>query len=304
MLQKGLLEIFALAALWGPSFLFIKVATRDIAPFTLVSLRVGLAALLLYVVLKIKNFRLSRNPRLWGHCFILGFFANGFPFVCFSYSLIHIPSSLSALINGTVPVLTVLLANLFLEDERLTWNRAVGVMLGLSGFLVLFFPLILNTETEIAVRGLGILLSFLGTCSYAVGIVYAKKYVKKEEPLGVSVLQLATTLSYLIPLACFVEAPLEWAEIALSSWAAVLGLAVLGTMLACILYYRIIARYGATALSMVTYLLPLFGTVLGVVFLKETITLYFYLAGFLILCGILVLNGVISLPIRITAISR
>jgi len=291
MIQKGLLDIFCLAMLWGPSFLFIKIAMRDLAPLTIVTLRIGLGGLFLFIVLKLKKIALPRDKRLWKHGFILGLFANSFPFICFSFAVLYIPTSLSALINGTTPVLTVLLANAFIEDERLTWNRTVGVLIGLSGFMVLFLPKLMGFDAEF--DSLGMFLSFLAAASYAIGIVYARLHVQKSPPLVIPTLQLLTSLLYLIPLAFIFEAPSDVFDASISTWGAILGLSVLGTMLAYIMYYRIINKYGATALSMVTYLLPILGTLLGVIFLEETITPPFYIATIFIMMGVMVMNGLI-----------
>lgn len=295
MMFKGLLDIFILAMLWGPSFLFIKISVGDIPPLTLVALRISLGALLLFLVLKFKHVRLSGDPRLWWHCFLLGFFVNGLPFICFNYSLVRIPSSLSALINGSTPVLTILLANAFLKDERLSWQSGIGVAIGLSGFLVLFLPAVLGVNIDFDMFGM--LLSLMGSSSYAIGMVYARKHIQKAPPLVMPMLQLLTSLSYLIPLAFIFESPiLHIRSASLVAWGGVMGLAVFGTLLAFIMYYRIIARQGATAVAMVAYLLPIVGTILGVVFLKEKVSVYFSIAACLILSGVLIVNGVIPLP--------
>ncbi len=293
--QKGLLDIFILAALFGPSFLFIKLAVQDISPITLVTLRVGIAGLLLFTLLKIKNTPIPRDLKLWKYCFILGFFVNGLPFICFCYSLTLIPSSLSALINAMTPVLTVFLANTFLQDERLTWNRLLGVILGFAGFMVLFLPALLQSDLEIS--PLGIILSFLGATCYAIGAVYARRYTLQAPPLVIPTLQLLITVLYLLPLAFIFEAPLMVLEAPLQGWLAVLGLAIFGSMLAFIMYHRIVSKYGATAVSMATYLLPIFGAILGVTFLNESIDINFVFAALLILCGVGVVNGMIPIPV-------
>jgi len=289
-LQRSLLEISILALLWGPSFLFIKIAVQEIAPLTLVAVRISLAVGLLYSVLKLKAIRLPSDRRLWMHCFMIGIFANGLPFICFNYALMHIPTSLSALINGMTPVLTVLLANLFLVDERLTKERIVGVVLGVAGFIVLFLPALLGQAEQFDLKGVA--LSGIGASCYAVSIVYARKYVNKTPALVAPMLQLLSSLTYLIPLAFIFENPLPLLHSAsVTAWSAVLGLTVLGTLLAYIMYYRILQEYGATSLSMVTYLLPIIGTLLGVIFLKEVLTLSFMIAASLILGGVLVVTG-------------
>jgi drug/metabolite transporter (DMT)-like permease len=297
--HKGLLEILLLAMLWGPSYLFIKIAVSDIAPLTVVALRTFIGVLLLYVVLQFRKVRLWEYRKLWVHFFVIGIFANGLPWICFNFAIQTISTSLSALINGTTPVLTILLANRFLKDEQLTWGRGIGAIVGLIGFCVLFFPAVFNAiqRTDAALDIQGILLSFIASSSYAIGIVYVRKNLPSVPPLVAPVIQLFSSLIYLIPLACIFESPLLTIPSAsLLSWLGVLGLAVFGTALAFIMYYRIIERQGATAVSTVTYLLPIFGTILGVVFLKETIDMQFCIAAVFIFSGVLIVNGVIALP--------
>lgn len=298
--HKKLIDILVMAALFAPSFLFIKLSVQEISPITVIALRVGLASLMLLVFLKIRNISIPKDYKLWKYCFILGFLINGFPFVCYSYSLSLIPTSLSALINGLTPIVTVFLANFFLLDERLTLRRTLGVILGFSGFVVLFLPAILQTDGDYNL--IGILLSFIGAIFYAVGAVYARKYVQKSPPLVAPTLQLLSSLIYLIPLAIFMEAPKqELLEASWVAWSSVLAVALLGTALAFIMYHRIVAEQGATALTMAMYLLPIFGTAIGVVFLDENLTIHFIMAGALILFGVGIVNGIINIPKRWSA---
>jgi drug/metabolite transporter (DMT)-like permease len=298
-LQKGLLDILILAMLWGPSYLFIKIAVSDIAPLTVVALRVIIGVSLLYTVLKLRKLRLWDYRKVWWHCFVIGIFANGIPWICFNFAIQTISTSLSALINGTTPVLTIILANIFLKDEQLTWNRGIGVIVGLAGFCVLFLPAVFRSlqGTDVGMDVQGILLSFIASCSYGVGMIYVRKNLPPVPSLVAPVMQLSSSLIYLVPLAFIFETPVFMIQSAtLPSWLAVLGLSVFGTALAFIMFYRIIERQGATAASSVTYLLPVFGTVLGVTFLEETVNMQFGIAAVLILSGVLIINGVIRLP--------
>jgi len=299
--QKGLLDIFVLAMLWGPSFLFCKVAVRDVSPLTIVAIRILLGTLFLFCFIKLKNLRFSRDPKLWMHCFILGIFANGLPFICYTYAVIYIPTSLSALINGTVPILTVILANLFLSDERLNWNRAIGVLLGMTGFLVIFLPSLLGNGSEQGFDKTGIVLSLLGSSCYGIAAVYARKYVKNAPAYTSPCIQLLLSLIYLIPLAFIFETPSDLLLASKETWASIIALGLFGTTLGYIMYYRIVRSQTATSLSMVTYLIPIVGTTLGLLFLNETVGIHFCIAALLILSGILVVNGVIRLPTRVLA---
>lgn len=287
-----MLNILLLASLWGPSFLFTKIAMAEIAPLTFVSLRISLAALLLLAVLKFKKIPLPRDPKLWGHCFFMGIVASSLPFTLFGFSLEHIDSSLTALINGTTPIAAILLAHYFLNDEKLTGYRLMGIVLGFSGFMILFLPTLL--EGNMAGDGFGMLCSLGASLCYAIGMVYAKKHIKvPEEPIILPTMQLVTSMFYLIPLALLIDPPFNPFAISKASLGCILAIATLGTALAFILYYRIILKYGATALSTVTYVLPLFSILLGVVFLEENISLGFCFAALLILLGTVVANNLL-----------
>ncbi len=292
--QKAFFDIAILAALFAPSFIFIKIAVQEISPITLIALRLGIAGILLFVILKLKGIEIPKNLKLLKTCFILGIFANGPPFICFSIALKYIPSSLSALINGTTPLLTIILANIFLEDEGITFKRIVAFLLGFTGFLILFLPALLTDSFSFDT--LGIVLCFIGSCSYAIAAVYARKSIPKAPPLVAPTLQLLTSFLLLIPFAFIFESPVEVFEASLNAWFSVLGVAIFGTMFAFILYHRIVTEHGATVLSMSAFLLPIFGTLLGVVFLHESLSMNFILAAILILSGIAVMNGMIRLP--------
>jgi drug/metabolite transporter (DMT)-like permease len=300
--QRGFLDILLMAALFAPSFLFIKIAVQDISPVTLIALRVGIGGLLLLLILKLRKIKIPAQWKLWKYCFTLGIFLNGVPFVLFSYSLTLIPTSLSALLNGMTPIMTVFLANIFLNDEKLNFNRILGVILGLLGFLVLFLPGILNSQMEFNIKG--IMLSFTGACLYAVGAVYARKYRQPAPPLVAPTLQLLTSLIYLIPVALIFETPSQLLETPLTSWAAVAGVSVFSTAFAFIMYHKIVSQQGATYVVMATYLLPVFGTILGVVFLNETLTLSFIVTACFIMCGLAVLNGMVTFPFRMLRIAK
>ena len=177
-------EVLVLAFLWGPAFLWTVMALEDLAPITLVSCRVGLAGFILLLILFLRRISLrGLPPKLWLHSAALGFFTNGLPFLCFAEAVRYIPISLAALINGTTPILTILLANVFLDDERLSRNRLIGIALGLAGFLIIALPRLFSQDGAGAYSLYGTGLVFLASASYAIGIVYAKKVATQAPPL-------------------------------------------------------------------------------------------------------------------------
>jgi drug/metabolite transporter (DMT)-like permease len=291
-----MLNILLLAMLWGPSFLFTKFCMTELSPLTVVTARLGISALVLFLILRLKNIPLPRDPKLWKQCFIMGIFASAAPFSLFAFSILYIDTGLSALINGTTPILTVILANYFLKDEPLSLNRVVGIGLGLCGFLTLFLPSILTNGISGDV--LGMLMSFGAAVCYAIGMVYARKNITfPSQKLTIPTMQLLTATFYMVPLAYFIDPPLDIAHLSVLTLSSISGLAIVGTVFAFIMYYRIVMLYGATALSTVTYILPLFSMTFGVIFLDESISLTWVLASFLILLGTMVANGVIPLKL-------
>ncbi|MFM8454677.1 MAG: DMT family transporter [Gammaproteobacteria bacterium] len=287
-----ILEIFILAMLWGPSFLFTKIAVLDLEPISLVTLRVTIGCLLLFIVLRFRKLKLPHRKDLWFHAFILSFFVHAIPFSCFGYALKYIPSSLAALINGTTPIMTVLLAHYWLDDEKFTRKKILGISLGLSAFLILFLPQLVLKKSESPLHVWGVSLAFFASSLYAVGMVYARKFVHQSPPLAIPIMQLFSSLFYLLPVALLFEHTWQkTTDIQLESWLSVLGLGLFGTALAYTMYYSIIAKYGATALSSVTYLLPILGACWGVFVLDETLDFRFYSAAALILTGVFLVNS-------------
>lgn len=286
---QSFIWLLFLASLWGPSFLFIKVAVGDIPPFTLALLRVGIASILLYLILRFQGRRLPGFGPIWRHFAVMGFFANALPFALFSWGEIYIDSALAAILNGTTPLFTIILAHLFISDDRLTPVKAGGVMLGFGGLMLLIGPSLFE---GIHATTWGLLAVAVAAASYGVGIVYAQKNLRGLPPLVAPNAQLIMATIYLLPLSLFFERPLS---MPLPSWAAigsVLMLATLGTALAFVIYYRVMEMTTATYLSMVTYLVPVFGVILGVAVLKEQPGWNAYAGCVLILAGVMVVNGV------------
>jgi drug/metabolite transporter (DMT)-like permease len=289
-----MLNILLLALLWSPSFLCAKISVLEIPPISIVTLRIAFSALLLLAILKMKNIPIPRDFKLWKQCFMMGVVASSVPFILFCLSLEYIDSSLCSLINGTTPIITILLANYFLKDEKLTVNRLTGILLGFTGFVILFLPSIL--AGSFSGDSVGMLYSLGASCCYAIGMVYARKnIIAPTEPLVLPTLQLLSSLIYLIPLSLFIDPSWQPLQVSLSTWAAIGVMAFLGTTFAFIVYYKIIIRHGATSLSTVTYILPLFSTTLGVIFLDEALSLPFCMAALCILLGTMVANGLIPL---------
>lgn len=278
-----------LASLWGPSFLFIKVAVGGIPPFTLVAGRVGIAAVVLYIILRLQGRNLPGFGPIWKHFAVVGFFSNALPFVLFSWGEIYIDSALAAILNGTTPLFTIVLAHFFIADDRMTPVKVAGTLLGFGGLALLIGPSVVG---GVRATTWGLMAVTVAAASYGVAIVYTRKNLRGLPPLVGPIAQLGMATVYILPLSLLVEQPFSRPA---PSWAAVgslLALSLVGTALAFVVYYYILDRASATNLSMVTYLVPVIGLVLGIVVLNEQPGWNAYAGCVFILLGVMAVNGV------------
>jgi len=288
---RNFLWLLLLAALWGPSFIFIKLAVEDIPPITMAAGRVGLAAAALYLVLRFQGRNLPGPGRIWKNFAVMGFFSNALPFALFSWGEQYIDSALAAILNGTTPLFTILLAHIFIGDDRLTLPKLGGVLLGFSGLVLLILPALFD---GVHATTLGLLALTVAAASYGVAIVYSRLNLRGLPPLVAPTAQLAMATVYLLPLSLLVEQPYRLPLPSWTSAGSLIALALVGTALAFVLYYRIIEHTSATYLSMVTYLVPIFGVTLGVVVLNEQLQWNAYAGCALILVGVMAVNGLFN----------
>jgi drug/metabolite transporter (DMT)-like permease len=247
---------------------------------------------LLYAVLRVQGRNLPRFGSVWKHFAVMGLVSNALPFVLFSWGEQYIDSALAAILNGATPLFTIVLAHFFTTDEDLTPNQGVGVLLGFAGLMVLMAP---ELAGGMQATSWGLLAMIVASFSYGVAIVYARRNLRGLPPLVAPAAQLSMATLYLVPLSLFIERPYT---LAMPSWPAIgslFTLAAFGTALAFVIYYRIMEQASATSLSMVTYMVPIVGTVLGVVVLNEQLGWNVYAGCALILLGVMIVNGVFRL---------
>jgi drug/metabolite transporter (DMT)-like permease len=297
MKLKNFLWLLFLAALWGPSFLFIKVAVAEIPPLTLVVGRVGIAGILLYLILRFQGRNLLPFGPIWGHLAVVALIQNAIPFVLFGWGEQYIDSGLAAILNGTTPLFTLILAHLFTRDDRLTPTKAVGTMIGFGGLSVLIGP---SLVAGIQATTWGLLAVTVASVCYGVAIIYSRRHLRGLPPLVGPTTQLLLATLFLLPLSLLIEQPYHLSAPSWPALGSLLALSVLGTGLAFVIYYVLIERVSATYLSMVTYLVPVFGVILGVWVLKEQLDWNAYLGCTLILLGVMIVNGLF----RITSWQR
>ena len=291
MKLKNFLWLLFLASLWGPSFLFIKIAVAEIPPLTLAAGRVGVAALLLYLILRMQRYNLPQFGPVWKHFAFMGLVHNALPFTLFNWGEQYIDSSLAAILNGTTPLFTIVLAHFLVEDDSLTPSKLVGAIIGFSGLTLLVAPSLLG---GMSATGWGLIAVLVAALCYGLAVVYSRLHLRGLPPLVASTAQLTLATLYMLPLAFLVEQPLSLPVPSLTALGAVLFLAVFGTALAFVVYYRLIERTNASYVSMVTYLIPVFGVILGIIVLNEQLTWNAYVGCALILGGVMIVNGLIK----------
>jgi drug/metabolite transporter (DMT)-like permease len=258
----------ALGLMWGTSYLFIKIGVETLPTFTLVAGRLGIGLVFLASVVAIARERLPRDPRIYGHLVVMSIVNIAVPFALITSAEQSVDSALAAILNGGVPLFTIVIAALFLHDEPITVNRIVGLIVGYAGVILLVGRSLGAGGTDSAISGE---LALLGsTASYGVGAVYARRHVRGLRPMIPALFQVAFGFAITSTIAVLTERPFEvaWTE---RSVFAIVWLGLLGSGLAYLCFFRLLQSWGATRTSMVAYLLPIVGIVAGALVLDEVV---------------------------------
>jgi drug/metabolite transporter (DMT)-like permease len=261
---SDVLRFVSLGALFGASFLFMRIAAPEFGALPTAELRVLIAGMVLTIYALA-----ARKPLLtrahWRRFMVVGAFNTGIPFALFSYAAIHIPAGYSAILNALMPIWAALFSSAML-GERLTWRVFAGVIVGMSGIamLVQLGPVAINRELMFAA-----LACLVATACYGYAGSYTKKYIAGLPPHGAAANTMVFAAIMLLP-GALLTVPV--ARPSLHAWMAIGGLSLLCSALAFFIYYQLIARIGATQIAAVTFLLPAFGIFWGWLFLDEPVT--------------------------------
>ncbi|WP_299419849.1 DMT family transporter [uncultured Shimia sp.] len=280
-------ELFLLAVLWGAVFFANRIALDEIGPLTLVAHRTLWAALLLWLVIFATRTILPRSPRLWGAFLIMGLLNNLIPFGLLNFAQLTIESGLVSIFNAATAFWGVLLAALFLPDERLTLAKTLGIGLGVLGVAT---AIGLSHLTGLDPRSFAQIAALMATLSYGFAGVWARKHLAGCSPLAASAGMLTCTTLLALPLAHVTEAPFTL-SLSAPTWAAIAYAAILGTAAAYLLYYRVLTAAGSGNLLVVTLLIPPVAILLGTVFLNESLPPRAYTGFALLTLGLIVLDG-------------
>lgn len=281
--------LIALSLLWGGSFFFVGVAVKALPPFTIVALRVSLAAAALLLFLRFTGRSMPRDGRIWLAFFGMGLLNNLIPFSLIVWGQTHIASGLASILNATTPLFGVVVAHLLTDDEKLTANKLSGVLIGFLGVAVMIGPAALgglgsNVLAQVAVLGAAL--------SYAFAGVFARRFKRMGvAPIVTATGQVSASSLMLVPIALLVDRPWALTVPGLEVWGAIVGIALISTALAYVLFFRILETAGVTNLMLVTFLIPVSAILLGALFLGESLEPKHFLGMALIAAGLAAIDG-------------
>ncbi|MEQ5777883.1 DMT family transporter [Thalassospira sp. NFXS8] len=271
--------LLVLSLLWGGSFFFTEIALQDLPPFTLVLARVALASVILWLVIIIRHIRLPQSRAIWGSFLIMGLLNNLLPFSLIVWSQTYIAGGLAAILNATTPLFTLLIAHIATDNEKLTRRKVVGVITGFIGVLIVtgipsFTALApethTTTENSLSLTAIAPFAVLIAAISYGCASVFGRRF-KNTPPIVTAAGQTTASSLMLLPLVVLIDAPWTLPFPTLPTWLAVAGIASISTALAYILYFKLLARAGASNLVLVTFLIPISAIFLGFFFLNEAL---------------------------------
>ena len=280
------LVFFALGFMWGSSYLFIKLAVDDFGTFTLVAFRLVVGALLLWTVVRIAKQPLPRERRIYGHLLVMAIINITIPFLLITWAEQSVESSLAAILTSPVPLFAIVLSALFLHDEPMRVNGVVGLVVGFIGVVII-------TSRGLTGAGSSVIgeLALLGAAfSYACGAVYSRRNVRGLAPMIPAVFQVTFAAIITGTIALLFEHPWTATPDAEAIFS-ILWLGILGSGLAYLAVFRLFAAWGATRTTLVAYLIPVWGIVLGYLVLQEPVDARIIIGTGLVIAGIGVVNS-------------
>ena len=287
MKTREIIELLILAAIWGASFLLMRIAAPEFGPVALIAVRVLVAMMFLLFVLKWQN-RLADLKGKSLPLTVLGLINSVIPFILFAYATLHVTAGFAAVLNASVPLFGAVVAYFWLR-ENLTWLRVIGLFVGFVGVVILVWERISFKDGG---SGWAVLAALFASLSYGVAANYTKKKLGGVNPLAIATGSQIAGAIILTPVAYF-----YWPQTnpSMTSWVSAIVLGVFCTAVAYMLFFRLIANVGPTKAISVTYLLPISGALWGFVFLDEVITGNMLLGGLVILIGTALTTGIIRM---------
>jgi drug/metabolite transporter (DMT)-like permease len=278
---------------WGSSFLFIKLGLNELPPFTLVSLRLAIGLAGFFVFMRVSRSEFPRDGRVLGKLALLGVFNPALPFLLITWGQQFTTSAIGGILNGTVPLFSMIFAHMVLASERFTSRKVAGLLVGFLGVILIFGQGLLSGAPSTGLRLSRTIqgqLAMVGAAmAYGATAVYVKRSLQDVSPIVVAAGSQVAAFVVVAASTLVVEG-VALDRLGTQSLGSVLWLGLVGTTLAYILNFYIIREWGATRATMVTYLIPVVAFVLGAVILKEPVTWNAVLGGVMILSAIIMVN--------------
>ncbi|WP_431688602.1 DMT family transporter [Hahella sp. NBU794] len=286
MEKKDLINLLALAGLWGASFLFMRIAAPEFGPVAMVQLRITIAALCLTPIMLIKY----RHQVRWAHVphyIFLGVSNSALPFVLLGFATLHVSAGFTSILNAAVPLWSAIIAALWLGDWLNRW-QTVGLLIGFLGVSIL---IVSKGEFSLSGPTLAIMAALTATLSYGFSANYTKRFMTGVQPM---VLAAASQIAAALALAPFTWSYMPQGDISMAAWTSVIVMGVFSTALAYIIFYGLLSRIGPTKTVTVTYLIPVFAMFWGYVILDEPVTIYMLSGCLVVFAGTALTNSLIK----------
>jgi drug/metabolite transporter (DMT)-like permease len=283
---RDIAALLLLASIWGGSFIFMRVAAPEFGIYVLVAIRTVLATSVLLPILMMTG-GVSQIFRHWFPIALVGLANTAVPFALFNYSSLHLEAGVNAILNATAPMFGALVAWLWLGD-KLTPTAIAGLALGFLGVTVISQQKLGEGDISFV----PILTALLATTCYGIAASMMKRWLQGVRPLVVATGSQAMASVMLAP---FALSTLPATMPSTNAWLNAVALAILGTAIAYILYFKLIANVGPAKAISVAYMVPLFGIIWGVLFLQEHLSLQTIIGGVMILTGVALTTGVIGI---------
>lgn len=288
--RAWVLDFVLLAAIWGSSFLFMRLGAVEFGALPTAALRVAIASAFLFPMLAWRG-QVPLLRARWKAIFAIGVLNSGIPFLCFAFALLSITTGLSAILNATVPLFGAVVGWVWL-GERPAWSRALGLAIGFAGVALLAWDKAsFKPDASGIVSGWAVLACLVATLCYGIAGHAAKRYLAGLPALVTATgSQLGATLALALPALWTHPSHMP----GLQAWLALVVVGVLCTGVAYILYFRLIERAGAPRALAVTFVLPVFAVVYGAIFLAEPVTAWMVFCGAVIVCGTALSTGLVG----------
>jgi drug/metabolite transporter (DMT)-like permease len=274
-----------LGAIWSSSFMWIKIAVQEVGPITLVAFRVLFGLLFGVVVILFQRARLPRSFKEWSPLLLLGVTNVAIPFFLISWGEQSIDSAVAAILDATVPLFTILIAHFLLHDDKMTVQKVTGLLIGFAGVVILMSKDIGASFGSV----LGQLAVVLACIFYAGSSVFARRTTEDTPGILRSAGPLLSATAIMWPATFLLESPIKIPHLAVT-WISLLFLGIFGSGLAFVLSYYLLHEIGPTRTSMVTYLFPIGGVLLGVIFLNEKLSWQLLAGTVLVIVSLAVVN--------------